>query len=100
MTEGERIQLYNELCDFKSELEEIHYPTQTKKIDILRRAIEYVRNQPAQWLMMSNEEVDKVINDPSLPYTFPRKCSACGFNKGFFGFRLCPQCGRRMQNKR
>ena len=99
MKEGERIQLYNDLCDYKAELEEISYPSQTRKIDILRRAIEYVRNSKAQWLDMSNEEVDKVVNDAHLPYIFPRKCSSCGFTRGFADFKLCPQCGSRMQSK-
>ena len=99
MTEGERIQLYNGLCDFKEELEGISYPSQTSKIDLLRRAIEYVRNSPARWLEMSDSEVDSVVNEPRLPYMFPRKCSSCGFARGFSDFRLCPQCGCRMQSK-
>ena len=99
MKEGERIQLYNDLTDFKYELEQVSYPTQTKKIDILRRAIEYVRNTTARWLPMDNKEVDAVVNDARLPYIFPRKCSSCGFARGFADFRICPQCGSRMQSK-
>ena len=99
MNEGERVQLYNDLFDFKSELEEISYPSQTRKIDILRRAIEYVRNTHARWLPMDAIDVDKVMNDVHLPYIFPRKCSSCGFARGFADFRICPQCGSRMQSK-
>lgn len=99
MKDGDRVQLYNDLYDFKEELEEISYPSQTRKIDILRRAIEYVRNSPAKWLPMDDKEVDAVVNDAKLPYIFPRRCSACGFSRGFSDFKLCPQCGSRMQNK-
>ena len=97
MIEGERVQLYNELCDFKEELEGIHFPPQTKKIDTLRRAIEYVRGTPAKWL--TTADTQQMMNDNRLLYLFPCKCSLCGFNRGFSDFKLCPQCGSRMQKR-
>ena len=97
MTEGERIQLYNNLCDFKEELEEIHYPPQTRKIDILRRAIDYVRGNPARWLKLPDTQ--QIVSDGRLKYLFPCECSSCGFARGFSDFKLCPQCGSRMQRQ-
>ena len=97
MTEGERVQLYNSLCDFKEELEEIHYPPQTKKIDILRRAIDYVRGTPARWL--STADTQQIVKGNRLVYSFPCRCSVCAFDRGFSDFKLCPQCGSRMQRQ-
>lgn len=97
MTDGERVQLYNDLCDFKDELEQIHYPVQTKKIDIIRRAIEYVRGNPAKWL--STEDTQQILSENRLAYLFPVKCSVCGFKRGFSDFKYCPQCISRMQKR-
>ena len=97
MKEGERIQLYNDLCDYKAELEEISYPSQTRKIDILRRAIEYVRGNSARWL--TSPDTQRIIHDNRLAYLFPCECSCCHFDRGFSDFRLCPQCGSRMQRQ-
>ena len=97
MTEGERVQLYNDLCDYKDELEQISYPSQTRRINILARAVAYVRGDSARWLPM--EDTQQIIKDNRLVYLFPMQCSSCRFDRGFSDFKLCPQCGCRMQKK-
>lgn len=97
MRDGDRIQVYNDLCDFKDELEQIHYPSQTRRIDILKRAIDYVKGTPAHW--NSTTETQQIFSDERYVYSFPCTCSGCGFARGFSDFKLCPQCGCRMQKK-
>ena len=97
MTEGERIQLYNDLCDYTDELEQISYPSQTRRISILARAVAYVRGESARWLTM--KDTQQIIHGDRLAYLFPMQCSSCHFDRGFSDFRLCPQCGSRMQKR-
>ena len=95
MTEGERITLYNDLCDYKEELQGIHYPSQTRQIDILSRAILFVRGTRANWLKQPNSVA--TFQDQKFIYFSPVKCSSCAFPYGRSDFRICPNCGARMQ---
>lgn len=95
MTEAERVTLYNDLCDFRDDLKVIHYPPQTKQIDILTRAISYVRGDQAKWLRLPESVTDVDAN--RMPFTFPMQCSSCKFSWGRSDFLLCPKCGSRMK---
>ena len=79
MTEGERITLLNDLCDYEQELKTVIYPSKTRELDIVRRAIAFVRGSRAQW-----------INNNTM-------CSGCGFAEGNETFKFCPSCGARMR---
>ena len=79
MTEGERIRLLNDLCDYEQTLKQIIMPSPTKEIDIMRRAIAFVRGSRSKW-----------DNNGTL-------CHNCGFNEGKEKFIFCPMCGARMQ---
>ena len=93
MTEGERVQLYNDLCDWRDALAEITFPPQTKNIDILSRAITYVRGDTAKWLRTEASKT-QVIGDRT--HLAPVACSRCSFPRGSSDFRVCPQCGAKM----
>ena len=95
MTENERVELYNDLCDFKSDLQMICYPPQTRQIDILSRAIAYVKGTSAKW-EKSNDSKD-FFNDERFAFFAPSTCSSCHFAHGRSDFRRCPNCGARMQ---
>ena len=99
MTEAERIKLYNDLCDYEEDLRMITYPSQTKAIDIIHRAVIYVRGVHANWLTSNAlpilDENNKVIHYENCI------CSSCGFAHGTSTYRICPSCGARMaKNKR
>ena len=95
MTEAERVQLYNDLCDLKSDMQEISYPPQTRQVDILSRAISFVKGVHAKWLKQPNS-INTYSNDHLLYYS-PTTCSSCHFAQGRSDFRICPNCGARMQ---
>lgn len=95
MTEQERIQLYNDLCDFKADLLEIRLPPQTKNISTVSRAIEYVRGVSAKWL--KTELSEPILVDGHAVASSHMKCSCCRFDKGESSFRFCPKCGARMK---
>ena len=97
MTEGERVQLYNSLCDFRDELRLITIPSQTRNIHTLTQAIDFVHGTTIRWL--STEDTHDIFNGDRLVYRFPCTCSSCGFARGFSDFKLCPQCGGRAQRK-
>ena len=78
-TEGERITLLNDLCDFEQDLKVYITPPKTREIDILRRAIAFVRGSRGRW-----------VNNFTT-------CNLCSFNKGSAEYRFCPNCGARMQ---
>ena len=96
MTERERINLYNDLCDFKSDLQAVYFPPQTKQIDIITRAISYVRGTQAKWVHTPQSEHEYAPNG-ALLRTSHCTCSSCGFADGRSDFRICPNCGARMQ---
>ena len=96
MTEGERIEIYNALMDWRDELSHITIPSQSKRIHVLSQAIAFIRGTVACW-QPTKETTTKVID--SHPVAFPCKCSSCAFARGFSDFRFCPQCGARMQRK-
>ena len=95
MTEGERINLYNDLCDYEEDLKLISYPSQTKAIDIIHRAIVYVRGITARWITSNAlpvlDENKKVIAYHNC------ECSSCHFIGGVSTFKLCPNCGAHMR---
>lgn len=96
MTEGERVEIYNALIDWRDELSQITIPSQSKRIHVLSGAIAYLRGTTAQW-QPTNETKTEIIN--SRPVASPCTCSSCRFARGFSDYRFCPQCGARMQRK-
>ena len=97
MTEGERVAIYNDLCDWRDELAQITYPSQTKRIDILTRAIAYVRGETAKWL--TTESTDSLTLTDGRTIIAPVACSRCAFSRGASDFRFCPQCGTKIKNR-
>ena len=94
MTEAERVTLYNNLCDFREELQNV-YPLPTKKINTLSQAIIYVRGTTATW-QPTAESQPIIINGRAVGSTCCT-CSACRFPYGRSDFRLCPNCGAKMK---
>ena len=95
MTEADRVNLYNDLCDFRDELSIIQYPSQTKRIDILSRAIAYVHGNHATWLRIPESITETTAN--GLPFVFPMQCSSCLFAWGRSDYNICPRCGAKMK---
>ena len=94
MTEAERVRLYNDLCDYEQDLQLITIPPRTKEIDIIRRAITYVRGTNAHWIKTPLSQVD---TSEMFPFTTAMECSSCHFANGRSDFRICPQCSARMR---
>ena len=94
MTEAERINLYNDLCDYELELRQIVYPNKTREVDIIHRAVQYVRGNQARWV---TRDALPVLNDKGniVKYT-SAKCSFCGFASGDSDYKFCPNCASRM----
>lgn len=97
MTEAERINLYNDLCDYEDDLRKISYPSQTKAIDMIHRAIVYVRGTSAKWLTNTACALPVLDESNRLLYHANCTCSSCGFIGGMSTFKLCPNCGSRMR---
>ena len=96
MNEAERVRLYNDLIDFKDDLQQISYPPQTRNIDILKRAIEYVRGSSAHWTPAKDATADIIDRHPVV---YPCQCSSCHFAYGRSDFKLCPSCGAVMRTR-
>ena len=94
MTEAERVELYNSLCDFREELQNI-YPQQTKKIHTLTQAIIFVRGTTAKWERVP--ESQNIIADNRCVAFAPSACSSCHF-LGRSDYKLCPNCGAKMHH--
>ena len=91
-TEHERIRLYNDLCDYREEVKDI-YPPQTRRIDTLTRAIQFVRGTTGVWKPTAESE-PILINGRAVGST-NCVCSVGG-ETGRSNYRLCPQCGAKM----
>ena len=94
MTERDRVNLYNDLCDYKDALAEIIVPPKTKEIALISRAISYVRGSNAKWLHMPDTK--PVTKDGRALYFLPTQCSFCGFAEGRSSYKFCPECGSRI----
>ena len=94
-TEAERVTLYNDLCDLEEDYRLITYPSKTKEIDVIRRAIRFVRGNQAKWEHGSS--TIPVASENSGRYYINCTCSACGFELGHSNYRICPNCGSRMR---
>ena len=94
MTEAERVRLYNDLCDYEQDLQLITIPPRTKEIDIIRRAIAYVRGVNAHWIKTPSSQVD---TSGHIPVSTSMECSSCHFANGRSDFRICPQCSARLR---
>ena len=94
MTEGERIELYNNLCDFRDELNTI-FPLPSQKIHTLSQAIIFVRGTTAKW-ERSDKSEPIIVNGRAIGST-NCTCSTCGVI-GRSDYRLCPNCGAKMHN--
>ena len=94
MTERERIALYNDLCDFKEELSLIRLPPQTKKINTLSRAIEYVYGTTAKW-QKTPDTCEEFVGERLVALT-QMQCSACRFAHRRTDFKYCPNCGTKI----
>lgn len=96
MTEAERVELYNDLCDFELELHAITYPPQSKKINTLRRAIAFVGGTRGRWVC--DASATPVFDGNRIIYYESCKCNQCSFsNHTLSTFKFCPSCGARMQ---
>ncbi len=95
MTEGERVALYNAICDWKDALMEITYPPQTQKIDILNRTASYLRGTTATWSPTDASET--ITTQGRRPIVTRCLCSRCGFSRGESDFKYCPNCMSRMK---
>ena len=93
MTESERITLYNDLCDYEQDLFNVVHPPQTKAIDIVHRAVAYVRGTSAHWA----GGVDVLDKNGNLLRRDYCTCSACGFSRGSSDFKHCPNCTAKMK---
>ena len=93
MTEADKVRLYNDLCDYEYELKEIIYPVKTREIDIVRRAIEFMRGSQGKWL----SGAVAVLNNGKCVDEIACQCSSCGFAHGHMSFKYCPNCGARMK---
>lgn len=93
MTEADRVNLYNSLCDFREELQGI-FPHPTKKIDTLTKAITYIRGTTAKWERTSDSQ-NIIVQNKCVAFA-PSACSACHFALGRSDFRICPNCGAKM----
>ena len=95
MTEAERVQLYNDLCDYEEDLRMITYPSKTREIDIIHRAVVYVRGKTGQW----KNGTPVLDENNKIKYLVNCQCSSCGFADGKSTFKICPSCSARMQKK-
>ena len=95
MTEGERVRLYNDLCDFMDDLKSITYPPQTKQIDILSRAVMFVRGSTAVW--QRGTDSTQVPSQTKAFAYYPCTWSFCHFASGRTDYKFCPSCGTRMK---
>lgn len=95
MKEAERVELYNDLCDFEQELMQITFPPQTRKLDIIHRAIVYVKGERAKW-ESDGSSVAVLDGNGRMLYLADVKCSACGF-RAHSDYKFCPNCRARMK---
>ena len=95
MKEADRIQLYNDLCDYEQELKAIYYPPKTMEADMIHRAILFVRGETGRWVLAEASPVfdghERIIGYTGC------KCDKCGFSDGKSTFKFCPSCGARMR---
>ena len=95
MTEAERVRLYNDLCDYEQELKSVLYPQKTREIDIMQRAIKFVKGEQSRWIVTGGQPVlDE--NSRVMDYT-GCTCERCKFSMGMSSFRYCPNCSARMK---
>ena len=96
MTEGERVKLYNDLSDYEEVLKKIHYPAQTREIDIIHRAVDYVRGVHGRWI--NDSHATPVLDEKKHIVRYVGStCSICSFDDGWSTFKFCPNCGARMK---
>ena len=95
MTEAQRVELYNSLCDFREELQGI-YPRPTQKIHTLTQAITFIRGTTAKWERLP--ESQNILADNCCIAFAPSACSACHFALGRSDFHICPNCGAKMHH--
>ena len=95
MTEGERVRLYNDLCDYEQDLRMVTIPPRTREIDIINRAIAYVRGTTSKWIA-TPDSVQR-FDPKGRVYVINMECRECKFQGGLSTYRICPQCGARMK---
>ena len=95
MTEAERVNLYNDLCDLEIEMQSVMYPPKVREVDILHRAVEYVRGVKGRWIVSNGipvfDDKKRIIDHTGCT------CDRCKFSDGRASFRFCPNCGARMK---
>ena len=94
MKESDRIDLYNDLSDYEQELREIVFPNMSREINIIHRAVQYVRGNQARWI--TKNAVPVFNDDKTIAYYSSCTCSSCSFASGLSTYRFCPSCASRM----
>ena len=97
MLEAERVRLYNDLCDLEQEMKNVVLPRKTREIDILHRAVTYVRGVQSRWIVSGGACLPILDQNHRVIDYENATCEKCKFTGGRASFKYCPSCGAKMK---